>query len=47
MSEKRIVYLCTEGRPWEPDGNGGYQRIKYEEAVERLKNGWTKARKPY
>ena len=45
--EAGIVYLCSEGRPWEPDGNGGFQRIEVAEAQRRLAAGATKQRKPY
>jgi hypothetical protein len=42
-----VVYLCSEGRPWEPDGNGGFRRIDYDEAQRRIQAGAMKQRKPY
>ena len=40
-----VVYLCTEGRPWELS-DGAYVRITYEEAERRLSLGARRARRP-
>ena len=42
-AEVKIIYVCTEGRPWVKTANG-YERVTYEEAI--LSN-WPKERKPY